>query len=226
VLTFEQFVTTRGAAKALELSTALASGQTDAPRLLLLHGPPGVGKTHLLHSIAHDVNIRRPSIPVVQTSAVELIEEMTARLHRDRTSDLQPRWAPNAVVTIDDLHILTDRIATQREVGRVVRTALERGARLACAAGCPLSAIATLIGALREVVGARLVRLYRPGSTDIRRILREMARVEGLSLRAKALASMAAQCRGDVRRAASAITRQRFEAARRDPVAAAAPPAG
>ena len=47
-LTFDRFTPTPGVRRALALGVALAEETGNAPRLLLLHGPPGVGKTHLL----------------------------------------------------------------------------------------------------------------------------------------------------------------------------------
>jgi chromosomal replication initiator protein len=211
-LSFERFVVTRGAIEAVESCRSLASGHADAPRLLLLHGSSGSGKTHLLHSITSAIRDRDPSIPIVETSATDVVQEMTAALRRGKAADLEQLWPQGAVVTIDDLHVLTGQAMTQREVGRLFVAALERGSRLVCATG-GLAEIPAVITAVRAHSGVRFVALRRPSRADMRRILAGMARAEGLRLPAKALRSLAAGCRGDVRRAVSAITHQRFETA-------------
>ena len=222
VLTFERFVVTRGAIEAVESCRSLASGHSDAPRLLLLHGSLGSGKTHLLHSITHAIRDRAPSMRIVETTATDLVQEMTAALRRDKPAELELLWPQGALVTIDDLHVLTGKAMTQREVGRLFIAAVERGCRLVCATGS-LAEIPAVITALRAHAGVRFVALRRPSRADMRRILAGMARAEGLRLTAKTLSSLAAGCRGDVRRAVSAITHQRFQAARRDPGPAIAP---
>lgn len=207
---FDTFIATPAAIQALDLSRALAARLPDGPRLLLLHGPPGSGKTHLLHAIIHAVQERDPSAAVLRTSALECVQDLIAALRPDEAGDLPRPWPPRGVVTIDDLHILSGKPATQREVGRVFGAALDRGSRLACAVG-RLDEIPQIIEAVRGLPGARLAELPRPSHRDMRRILDSMARAEGWLLSPETLDSMASACRGDVRRAASAMARQRFE---------------
>lgn len=222
VLSFERFVVTRGAIEAVESCRSLALGRADAPRLLLLHGSQGSGKTHLLHSITCAIRDRDPSMAIVETSATDLVQEMTAALRRGQAADLEQLWPQGALVTIDDLHVLTGKAMAQREVGRLFVAAVERGLRLVCATGS-LAEVPDLVTAVRAHSGVRFVALRRPSGADMRRILAGMARTEGLRLTAKALISLAAGCRGDVRRAVSAIAHERFEAARRDPGPAVTP---
>lgn len=54
----DTFIATPAAIEALDLCRALAGTGPDTPRLLLLHGPPGSGKTHLPHSIRHALHGR------------------------------------------------------------------------------------------------------------------------------------------------------------------------
>lgn len=222
VLTFERFVVTSGAIEAVECARSLASGRAGAPRLLLLHGSLGSGKTHLLRSIISAIRDRDPSMAVVETSATDLVQEMTTALRSGRAADLENLWPQGAMVTIDDLHVLTGMPAAQREVGRLFAAAVERGCRLVCATSSPAD-IPDVITAVRALSGVRFVAVLRPSGADMRRILVGMARAEGLRLSARVLTSRAAGCRGDVRRAVSAIAHERFEAARRDPGPAVAP---
>lgn len=213
VHSFGTFIATAAAIEALDLCRALAGTGPDGPRLLLLHGPPGSGKTHLLHAILHALQGREPSVAVLRTSAVECLQNLVAALRLDETADLRRLWPSGGVVTIDDLHVLSGKAATQREIGRQFGAALERGSRLACAVGC-LDEVPQLIDAVRGLPGARLAELTRPSHRDMRRILDAMARAEGWLLSPDALDSMAAACPGDIRRAASAIARHRFDASR------------
>jgi chromosomal replication initiator protein len=210
VHSFETFIATAAAVEALDLCRTFAGTGPDAPRLLVLHGPPGSGKTHLLQAILHAIHERDPSLAVLRTSSMECVHDLVAEL-RPADAHLPRLWPAGSVVTIDDLHVLSGKPATQTEIGRQIRSAIEGGSRLACSVG-RLDEVPQLMDTVRGFPSVRLAALARPGERDMAHILDVMARAEGWSLSPESLASMAAACQGDVRHAASAITRLRFEA--------------
>ena len=81
--TFDRFTLTRGSREALELAKAMAAGSARAPRLLLLYGAPGVGKTHLLQAILHQARVRQPRGSFTHTNAAELVLELMSALRGD-----------------------------------------------------------------------------------------------------------------------------------------------
>ncbi len=119
-LTFDRFTPTPGVRRALALGVALAEETADAPRLLLLHGPSGVGKTHLLQAI---INLRvarvarQPRRSLIQFEANHLVAEWVVGLKGDRGAEL-PRRLPGA-------HFVAMRPAR----GRALRQVLEVMAR-------------------------------------------------------------------------------------------------
>ena len=186
--------------------------------LLLLHGPPGVGKTHLLKLILRLVRAWQGSAPIVHTSAAELVQELTAAIRREQPAAIRHKYAQAELVAVDDLHVLAGKPATQSEIAALLKAALDSGARLACTAGCPPAEIPELSAALRALPTARLVELRRPNDEEMRQILAAMAPAEGLKLSAKTIAAIAPRCGGDVRRAVGALAQFRFEQSR-DPQA-------
>lgn len=208
-VTFDSFVATGNAFEALELSRALACAESAAPNLLLLHGPPGSGKTHLLHAVRDAARSIHPSLVIVRTNARELVDEMMAEASHDQPASAGPLWPPGALVTIDDLHTLSGKVVTQREIGRLLETALARGCRLVCAVG-GLAEIPVLAEVIPALPRARVVELRRPNQVEVRMILGALAKAQSLTLTAKMLDSIAAACHGDVRLAAGALARQRL----------------
>ena len=73
--TFERFVIGPGnrLAHAASLAVAEAPGQAYNP--LFLHGPPGLGKTHLLGAIANYIHQRHPALVVKYTTAESFTNE-------------------------------------------------------------------------------------------------------------------------------------------------------
>jgi chromosomal replication initiator protein len=214
LLNFARFTPTSGSIEALELATALSSGQ-GTTRLLLMCGPPGVGKTHLLHAMLDRVRARLPSARVVHASAVELVQDLIAALQCQGTPSLPREYAHADALAVDDLHVMAGKPRTQQEVGRLFKAALDSGTRVACAAGCRLEDLPVLADALHALPTARLVDLRRPSDSEMRRILTAMAEAKGTPLSAQTVAAIASQCGGDVRRAIGGLVRRRFEEGRR-----------
>jgi chromosomal replication initiator protein len=200
--------------EALELATALVSRQPGAPRLLLLLGPPGVGKTHLLRSVVHHVRSRAPAASITQTDGSELLQELVAALRGGDPTALQRKYTQAELLAVDDLHVLAGKLVTQREVALLLKAAIDGGARVVCAAGCRPANVPVLAAALRELPVARVVEMRPPGQADMRRILSVMGRTAGLRLTRKTVSSLTRGCRGDVGRAIGALVRLGFQQSR------------
>ena len=84
----------------------MAKEAADAPRLLLLYGPPGVGKTHLLQAILNFSAARRSQASEIHLCADELVQQWIAALKGDPEAALPRRLERSALVAIDDLHVL------------------------------------------------------------------------------------------------------------------------
>lgn len=207
--TFERFVVTDASREAFSLAAALAANERSAPRLLLLCGPAGVGKTHLLRSILH-VAARQPGSTLYRTAS-DWIDALVRSLCLDPAAQRQAVGEPPTVTAVDDLHVLVGKPATQREIGVRLGDLLESGGRVACAAGCRLDELPALVGILRKLPSAQVVALASPDKRALPQILRRLAKSDHLRMSPRTIAAIATRCEGDVRRAMGAMTRERFE---------------
>ena len=210
-LTFDRFTLTRGSSTAVGLALALAEDTANAPTFLLLHGPPGVGKTHLLQAIVNLRTARQPRRSLIQIEAAHLVEQWVAGLTGSTEAAL-PRGLERAdLVAIDDLHTLAGKAMTQREVARAMQGTIAHGGRVVCTLGGSPAELPVLTTVLRRQPGARFVTMRPPRARELRQVLDVMARAEQLTLRRDALAAIADRCAGDVRRGQGELARCRFE---------------
>ncbi len=124
-------------AAALSIAT---SPETDFSTLLILGGA-GLGKTHLLHAICHKALTSLPSVRIVAyIKAEQFINDFMAALDRGETARFRDHYRPLDVVCFDDLHLLTNKDATQQELLHTLDSWNDRRARVIFAASSSLSA--------------------------------------------------------------------------------------
>ena len=87
--TFERFVIGPGNRLAHGAALAVAEAPSEAYNPLFLHGPPGLGKTHLLAAIANYLHDNAPGLSVRYTTAESFTNEFVGALRTHRRRGLQ-----------------------------------------------------------------------------------------------------------------------------------------
>jgi chromosomal replication initiator protein len=82
---------------------------------LVLYGPPGLGKTHLLHGICNAVRRTHPQLEWRYVSGEEFTNEYIYALQHNRIDAFRARFRSVDVLAIDDIHFLASKKSTQDE---------------------------------------------------------------------------------------------------------------
>jgi len=101
-------------AHAASMAAAGDGGRRHNP--LFICGGTGLGKTHLVHAIAHRVREERPETRIVYISAEKFVNEFVQSLADQRMHDFRARFRDRCdLLLVDDIHFLAGKTQTQEE---------------------------------------------------------------------------------------------------------------
>jgi chromosomal replication initiator protein len=113
--TFDNFVIGNGNQFARAAALAVAERPSRAYNPLFLYGGVGMGKTHLMHAIGHEVKRRQPTSVISYVSAEKFTNEMITSLRNDRMTSFRDRFRSVDVLLIDDIQFIAQKERTQEE---------------------------------------------------------------------------------------------------------------
>ena len=172
--TFEQFVICDGNrfAHAAALAVAELPGQAYNP--LFLHGPPGIGKTHLLHAIGNYVARYGDGLAVRYATVETFTSEFVGALRTEGAAGFKSRFRGADVLLIDDIQFLASKQKTEEEFFHTFNALYETGRQLVFTSDRPPSELAGLEARLRERFECGLViPVETPGPEAREAILRK-----------------------------------------------------
>jgi chromosomal replication initiator protein len=181
--TFEQFVIgdSNRLAHAAALSVAEMPAQAYNP--LFIYGPPGLGKTHLLHSIANYVQAFGGGLSVRYTTVEAFTNEFIHALGGGSIDAFKSRFRRSDVLLVDDVQFLERKVRTEEELFHTFNALYESGSQLVLTSDRLPSDLSALEDRLRERFQAGLVTdIGRPDYATRLTILRKRARHDGLVL--------------------------------------------
>jgi len=113
--TFERFVIGGNS----QLAAAACRGVADSPAQLynplFIYGDTGLGKTHLMHAIGHEILQRSPETQIAYVPSEQFTNEMISAIQSGRTADFRQRYRRIDVLLVDDVHFLGNKEGTQEE---------------------------------------------------------------------------------------------------------------
>ena len=208
-LTFDQFVI--GDSNRLAHAAALAVAEMPglAYNPLFICGPPGLGKTHLLHSIANYVTAHGDALSVVYTTVEAFTDHFVGALHTGALDAFKAAYRSVDVLLVDDVQFLQSKVRTEQEFFHTFNALHGAGAQLVLTSDRLPRDLDALEDRLRERFEAGLVCDVRPPDASTRlTILRKRVQQDGIGeVDAAALELIAARVDTNIRALEGALIR-------------------
>jgi chromosomal replication initiator protein len=206
--TFERFVIGPGNQLAHAGALAVAEAPGEAYNPLFLHGPPGLGKTHLLGAIANYLHRHSPQLSVHYTTAESFTNEFVSSLQGTGIEAFKERYRRANVLLIDDIQFLQGKARTADEFFHTFNALYEGGAQIVLTADRVPAELRELAERLRDRFEWGLTVPVEPPDLATRLVfLGNLAREQTEQLPADALRALASKASVNLRVLQGALTR-------------------
>ncbi len=206
--TFDNFVIGNGNQFARAASLAVAERPSRAYNPLFLYGGVGMGKTHLMHAIGHEVKRRQPIYNICYVSAEKFTNEMINSLRNDRMTSFRDRFRGVDVLLIDDIQFIAQKERTQEEFFHTFNALHESMKQIVIASDRPPKELAEIEDRLRSRFEWGLIADIQPPDLETKvAILQKKAESEQSLLPTDVALFIASNVRTNVRELEGALVR-------------------
>lgn len=206
--TFDNFVVGSGNQLAHAASIAVANAPGRAYNPLFVYGETGLGKTHLMHAVAHQMLNNNPNAHIAYVSTEKFTNEFIHAIREKKLAKFRKYYRNVDALLVDDIHFLSGKEGTQEEFFHTFNDLFESGRQIFLASDRPANEI--------ERLENRLVSRFQWGLvTDIQApdfetrvaILRKKAAAMRLKMDDDVMEFLAERVSRNVRRMEGALTR-------------------
>jgi chromosomal replication initiator protein len=148
--TFDRFVIGPGNRLAHAAALAVAELPGEAYNPLFLHGPPGLGKTHLMGAIRDYLSRNHPELNVHYTTAERFTNEFVTALRRSGPEAFKARYRELDALLIDDVQTLEGKAKTEEEFVHTFNALHISGKQIVLSSDRPPEALSRLAERLRD----------------------------------------------------------------------------
>lgn len=157
--TFDTFIVGGSNEFAYAACTSVARGDgTNTYNPLFIYSQPGLGKTHLITAISHEMKKRNPNLNIVYVTGEAFTNELIEAIYQKKdTSKFHDKYRNADVLLVDDIQFIAGRDSTQEEFFHTFNKLYEEGKQIILTSDRPPKDMKTLEDRIRSRFEAGLI---------------------------------------------------------------------
>lgn len=206
--TFDTFVVGGNNEFARAAALAVAENPGEIYNPLFIYGGVGLGKTHLMHSIAHFVLNQNPDTKVLYVTSEKFTNELIEAIQKKTTTQFREKYRSIDILLIDDIQFIIGKESTQEEFFHTFNTLHESKRQIIISSDRPPKEMLTLEDRLRSRFEHGLMAdIQSPDYETRMAILKKKEELDGLKIEEEVLKYIAANIKSNIRELEGALTK-------------------
>ena len=198
--TFDTFVIGSNNNLAHAAALAVADSPAEVYNPLFIYGGVGLGKTHLMHSVAHYILDNNPDARVMYVTSEKFTTELIQSIRNKTTMEFKDKYRNIDVLLIDDIQFISGKESTQEEFFHTFNALHEAKKQIIISSDRPPKEIKTLEERLLSRFEWGIIAdIQSPDYETRMAILNKKTEADGISLEPSILEYIAANVKSNIR---------------------------